>query len=290
MHCTIRRVMWLLLATSVIAGADVFYVEEVVNSGVGAQKRGARRTVHEIHIKGARQRVSTDIEASKDVINTLQKQGAVLQGTKILLLDKGQLYDIDRATATYRQQKLPAAPPKPAVGTPAGTAKPTALAAKADPNREITVRTKALPDTTRIVGVLCRRVAVEMTAQHFKPGTKTVQRVNRYLYQAWMADGFPGYDELVAFRRRQEQQTALAPLIRGGLEQLTDLIEDPGLLEEELAVLKGFPMQSELKVYSTVGNAKEQELLRLSRRVLNLSHASLPDTLFRPAQGLKSVP
>ena len=56
------KIASLLLAAQVAAFADVSYVEEVVNSGVGSKKRGARRTIHQVHIKGARQRVSTDIE------------------------------------------------------------------------------------------------------------------------------------------------------------------------------------------------------------------------------------
>lgn len=290
MHLAIRRLAWLLLTTCAAAAADVSYVEEVVNSGVGSKKRGARKTVYEIHIKGARQRVTTDIEASKEVLNTLQKQGAVLQGTKILLLDQNRLYDIDRQTATYRQQKLPALAPAPKPAAPNAAGKPAAPTVQSDPNREIAVRTKVMTDTTRVAGVLCHRVAAEMTARHFKPGTKKVERVNRYLYQAWMAEAFPGYDELVAFRRRQAAQTALAPLIRGGLDQLGGIVDDPERLESELAVLRGFPMQSELKVYTTVGKKKERELLRLSRRVVSLSHESLNDTLFRPSRDLKSVP
>ncbi len=292
MYRMMHRLTWLLLATSVVAGGDVTYVQEVVNSGVGSQKRGARRTVHEIQIKGVRQRVSTDIEAPKDVARTLQKQGVILQGTKILLLDQGRLYDIDREASTYRQQTLPAPTPKPAPATPGaapgGAAKPAAPVEPKD--REITVRTKVLADTTSIAGILCHRVAAEMTARHFKPGTTTVERINRFLYQAWMADGFPAYAELLAFRRRQEQQTSLAPLVGGGLDQLADAVEDPERLATELAALQGFPMQSELKVFVTVGKAKERELLSLSSRVLRLSQDSLPESLFQPSRELKPVP
>lgn len=288
MHRLTYRITSLLLALQVGVLADVSYVEEVVNSGVGSKKRGARRTVHEVYIKGARQRVSTDIETSKEMIRVLQNQGATLQGTKILLLDQNRLYEIDRATRTYRQQPLPAAKPaaRPGAGKPAA---PTTSSASASPDREITVRTRVLPDTMRIAGVLCHRVAAEMTARHYKPGTRTVERVNRYLYQAWMADGFAGYDDIVAFREMQEARTSLAPLIRGGLEQLADVVEDPERLEIELAKLSGFPMQSELKIFTKVGSAKERQLLRLSRRVLRLSHQSLPDSLFRPSRDLKSV-
>ncbi len=279
------KIASLLLAAQVAAFADVSYVEEVVNSGVGSKKRGARRTIHQVHIKGALQRVSTDIETSKEMTRVLQYQGATLQGTKILLLDQNRLYDINRSTGTYRQQTLPATKRV----APASAGKPAASAASADPNREITVRTRVLQDTMRIAGVLCHRVAAEMTARHFKPGTQTVQRVNRYLYQAWMADAFPGYDDIVAFRGLQQVRTSLAPLLRGGLDQLTDVVEDPERLETELENLRGFPMQSELKVFAKVGSAKERQLLRLSRRVLSLSHQSLPDSLFRPSRDLKSV-
>ena len=288
MHRLTYRITFLLLAAQGGAFADVSYVEEVVNSGIGSKKRGARRTVYEVYIKGARQRVSTDIETSKEMTRVLQNQGATLQGTKILRLDQNRLYDIDRATGTYRQQPLPAAKS----AAPASAGRPAAspkAPAGASPDREITVRTRVLPDTMRVAGVLCHRVAAEMKATHYKPGTQTVQRVNRYLYQAWMADGFAGYDDIVAFREMQKDRTSLAPLIRGGLEQLADVVEDPERLETELAKLSGFPMQSELKIFTKVGSKKERQLLRLSRRVLRLSHQSLPDSLFRPSRDLKSL-
>lgn len=287
-------VLVLILVMAGATLADVSYTEEVVNSGVGSKKRGARRTVHEIHIKGGQQCVSTDIETSKAMAGILRKQGVTLRGTKILRLDQGRLYEIDRDKETYRREALPAVPASPGAGKRAApkiqTQTQVQTQVPSHPNREISVRTKALKDTLRVAGVLCHRVAVEMTARHFKPGTKTVQRVHRYLYQAWMADGFPGYKDITAFRKKQEQTTSLAPLIRGGLEQLADSIEDPERLQSELALLQGFPMQSELKVYSKVGKGRERQLLRLSRKVLSLSQKPLSDALFRPSRKLKSIP
>lgn len=277
--CTAMMVLVALSAT-----ADVLYVEEVVHSGVGNSKRGARKTTVEVAIKGASQRVSADIEASKDVVRTLQKQGVALRETKILRLDQGQLIDIDRSTQTYRNAPLPAPRPAPAAG---GTAKPAGRTPATDPNREINVRAKTFDDTTRVAGILCRRVAAEMTARHFQPGTRTVVRTNRYLYQAWMAEDFPGYADIVAFRQRQEARTSMAPLVRGGLDQLGDSIDDSERLADELASLTGFPMQSKLQVYTKVGNGKERELMTLTRRVLRLTHQPLPDTLFRPSRELK---
>ncbi len=122
------KIASLLLAAQVAAFADVSYVEEVVNSGVGSKKRGARRTILQVHIKGALQRVSTDIETSKEMTRVLQYQGATLQGTKILLLDQNRLYDINRSTGTYRQQTLPATKRV----APASAGKPAASAASAD--------------------------------------------------------------------------------------------------------------------------------------------------------------
>lgn len=315
MKCRVRHLLPALLLAAA-AGGDVSYVAEVVNSGVGASQRGARRTVHEVAIKGARQRVSTDIETSKEVVQVLQKQGVPLQETRILLLDQNRLYDINRSTGTYRQRPLPAAK-KPAVApadttaattaakaatpatAPAPAGKPVAPAASTpapapakaeDPNRSISVRSKSFPDTTRVAGVLCQRVAVEMTARHTDPKTKKVARVNRYLYQAWMARDFPGYAEIVRFHALQEERTSMAPLLSGGLDQLRDVVDDPERLEGELASLQGFPMQSQLKVYSTIGTQKERLLMTLSTEVLQMSTASLSDTLFRPAKQFKSLP
>lgn len=273
------RALCLAAIAAVAAAADVTYQEEVVNSGVGPSRRGARRTVQEVAIKGTRQRVVTDIETSKEMTRVLQQQGKALQGTTILRLDQGRLYDIDRSTKTYRQQSLPTAKPASAP-----------VAAPPDTAREIVFRTQALPETKAVAGVPCRRVAAEMTARHFRPGTKEVVRTNRYLYQAWMADDFPGYAEIDTFLRLQQQQTSLPPLVRGGLEQLGEGLEDPDRLERELAALRGFAFQSELTVTTAVGSQSPRQVFKLSRKILRISHQPIADDLFQPSEDLKQVP
>ena len=272
-----RQLHWVvaLLAGACAAQADVYYEEEVVHPGVGPAKRGSRRTLYKVHIQGSRQRVSADIETSARMAKVLMSQGKSLRTTTILHLDQGRLYDIDRTALTWRLAPLPAA--KPAVAAP-----------KEAPGREIAFRTRALPDTTRIAGILCRRMAAEMTARHFRTGTREVVRTNRYLYQAWMAEGFPGYDEIKAFLQLQKARTSLPPLALGGGGP-GDALEDPGRLEQELGTLKGFPLGSRLEVFTATGSSPEKQILRLSRRILRLAHEPLPDSLFQPSAQLKRL-
>ena len=75
-------VLVLILVMAGATLADVSYTEEVVNSGVGSKKRGARRTVHEIHIKGGQQCVSTDIETSKAMAGILRKRRTGTAGSR----------------------------------------------------------------------------------------------------------------------------------------------------------------------------------------------------------------
>ena len=269
-----RQVHWAvaLLAGALAAQGDVCYEEEVVHSGVGPEKRGARRTLYQVCIQGSKQRVSADIETSERMARVLAGQGKSLRSTAILRLDQGRLYDIDRTALTVRQAPLPAAKPS-AAASPEQT-----------PDREISFRTRDLPDTMRIAGILCHRVAVEMTARHFRSGTREVTRRNRYLYQAWMAKGFPGYDEITSFLRLQKARTSLGPLAFGG--GLGEDLEDPGRLEQKLDRLEGFPMRSRLDVFTAAGSGPETQLLRLSRKVLRLSHEALPDSLFQPSAQL----
>ncbi len=272
-----RQLHWAvaLLAGVCAAQADVYYEEEVVHPGVGPAKRGARRTLYKVYIQGSRQRVSADIETSEQMAKVLLNQGKSLRTTTILHLDQGRLYDIDRTALTWRQAALPA--PKPAAAAP-----------PEDPEREIAFRTRALPDTRKIAGILCRRVAAEMTARHFRTGTREVARTNRYLYQAWMAEGFPGYDEIQAFLQMQKARTSLPPLALGG-SGLGDTLESPERLEDELESLEGFPMSSRLEVFTATGSSAEKQILRLSRRILQLAHEPLPDSLFQPSAQLKRL-
>ena len=271
-----RHLYWAVafLAGACAAQADVYYEEEVVHSGVGPDKRGARSTLYKVWIKGSRQRVSADIETSEKMAKVLRSQGRSLRETTILLLDQGRLYDIDRVALTFRQDRLPAAKP--------------AAAAKESPDREISFRTRDLKETKKIAGIRCRRVAAEMTARHFASGSREVKRTNRYLYQAWMADGFPGHAEIDAFLRMQKQKTSIPPVALGG-GGLGDALEDPGRLERELGNLKGFPMTSRLEVFTASGGGSEKRILRLSRKILRMEHKTLSDTLFLPSAQLKRL-
>ena len=171
----------LSFAGSSDVAADVSYVEEIVNSGFGPNKTGARTTTSHVYIKGERQHVRSQIKATEKQARILASQGQPLNGSTILQLDKANLYKIDLGKRTYTHTRLPAAK---AVAAPA----PAAKRAAADPTQETSFRTKRLPETKRVEGVLCHRVAVEMTVRHFQPGTQQVRRQNRYLYQAWVAD------------------------------------------------------------------------------------------------------
>ena len=270
-----RQLHWVVafLVGAGAAQADVYYEEEVVHSGVGPDKRGARKTLYKVWIKKSWQRVSADIETSKKMAKVLRSQGRSLRETTILLLDQGRLYDIDRTALTFRQDRLPAAKP--------------AAAAKDSPDREISFRTRDLKEKKKIAGILCRRVAAEMTARHFRSGTREVARTNRYLYQAWMAEGFPGYDEIDAFLRLQKPRTSIPPVALGG--GLGDAPDDPGRLERELGNLKGFPMTSRLEVFTASGEGPEKRIMRLSRKILRMEHKTLADTLFVPSAQLKRL-
>ena len=181
---------------TVSAGADVYYVEEVINSGLGAARRGARKTINKVYIKGKEQKVESSIEAGKETVRNLRKQGQPLEASTILKLDDRVVYNIDRVEHTFRQEKLPAA-------------KPVAGGASSSPSApEISFRIKELPDTTRIAGIFCRRVAAEMRARYYKSGTRKVRKENRYLYQAWIGRDFPGYGEIQRFQELHLRTTS----------------------------------------------------------------------------------
>ena len=256
--------------------ADVSFVEQIVNSGFGPKKTGARKTTNRVYIKGHRQRVHSEIEAGKAETRTLKKQGVPLTGSTILQLDQASLYSYDHARQAFTHQPLP----------PASIAAPSAAKRVAtDPNREVTFESKELAETKSIGGIVCHKVAVQMRVRHMTPGTKKVRRQNRYLYQAWVATEFPGYEEIEGFRRLQEQKTSHPSLIGGGLEQIENAADDYGDISEEIEALKGFPMHSILKVYTKSGKKKERQIFQLSRKVTSLSYAALPDTLFEAASG-----
>ncbi len=274
------RILLLSLTIAVVAAGsgrpDVFYEEEVVNSGMGSKKVGARKTVNRIYIKGQRQRVHSEIKANKKDRKKLRKQGTPLEESTILQLDRANVFEIDHAQQTYLQQRLP-----PAAG------KRVAGQKRNDQSPEVSFRTKIMPDTSRIEGILCRRVAAELKARHFKPGTKELRRENRYLYQAWMATDFPGSGEIEDFLERHRKKTSYPSPMGGGLDQLAKSVDDYDKLEEELSALKGFPMQSELKVFTKKAGGKQKQLLKLSRKVNSLSYSPLPDSLFELSKGLR---
>ena len=83
---------------SVEVGADVSYVEEIVNSGIGAAKVGARKTVRKVYVKGQSQHVRDEVKTAK----------AVEIGSTILRLDRLNRYDIDHSSKTFTEHKLPA--------------------------------------------------------------------------------------------------------------------------------------------------------------------------------------
>jgi hypothetical protein len=260
------------------AGADIHYTEEIANSGLGPKKVGARKTTNSVYIKGERQKVRSQIEASKELAQALEKEGKPLNSSTILRLDAAKLYKVDHLRQTYAQEALPAP------GAPA--AKPAASANAP----EIQFEVKALPDTSRIEGILCRRVAAQMKAHYYQPGTKTLRKENRYLYQAWIARDFPGYQEIERFQRLQAQKTSFPPLISGDLEQLKDMVDDYDQLAEKAAAkeLEGLVMESALKVFVNTGKGEEQ-LFQLNRKVRGLSYSALPDSVFEVSKDLNQL-
>jgi hypothetical protein len=277
--------MFMLLLALIFAGAlhpigaDIHYTEEISNSGLGPKKVGARKTTNDIYIKGERQKVRSQIEASKELTQALEKEGKPLNSSTILRLDAAKLYTVDHLRQTYAQEALPA--PAPAAGKPAA----------AGPNApEIQFQVKALPDTNHIEGVLCRRVAAEMRARYYQAGTKTLRRENRYLYQAWIARDFPGYQEIERFQRLQAQKTSFPPLISGSLEQLKGIVEDYDQLAEKSAAkeLEGLVMESVLKVFVNSGKGEEQ-IFQLGHKIGKLSYTALPDSVFEVPKGLNQI-
>jgi hypothetical protein len=264
------------------AGADVSFVEEITNSGVGPKKVGARKQTNQVFIKGERQRVHSEIQTSKETAQALQKQGQSLNGSTVLRLDRANVYQIDHAKQVFVQSALPA----PAPGAAAGSAAKPAAKDPAGP--EVAVQVKDFPDTSRIEGILCRRVAVEMRARYYEPGTQKLRRENRYLYQAWISKDFPAYQEIRQFETLQNRKTSYPPLVRGGLEQLKDAVDDYGPLAGQLAALEGLPMESVLKVFVNTGG-NEQQVFQLNRRIKAFSYSAVPDSVFEVSKNLQRV-
>jgi hypothetical protein len=266
-----------LMIGVVSSGADVYFVEEVVNPGFGAKKTGARKTTSKVYIKGKQQKRESSIEADKKTVKALRDQGQPLLSSTILRLDKDEVFEIDLDAQTFVQTKIPPA------------AKKVAKKAKST-NPKIRFAVKEPGDTTRIAGVLCKRVVAQMRARYFDPKTKKVRRENRYTYDAWVARDFPGYQEIKAFQNLQAAKTSYPPLIGGGLGQLRETVEDYDQLVSELDALEGFVMRSTIRV-SVVRPSKkgEIEVFRLERQVKSLMTSALPDSVFGVSRALTKV-
>lgn len=296
------RVVWISMtiafAAAATARADVSYQEEVVNSGMGPKKIGARKTTNRIYIKGDRQRIHSEIETTAKSVKK-STRGGPADASTILQLDRSTVLEINHEQLIYSRRSLPRLDrggmpgPMGAATTRAAAKrraadKRTAAAVNAR-EREISFRTRALPDTATINGISCKRIAAELVARHYIPGTQKVRRENRYLYQAWIATEFPGYEEIRRFNQHQSEKTSYPLLASGGLDQLANSVDDYDDLQEKLAEIEGFPIQSELKVFTKAAGQKERQLLRLQRKVASLTHTPLPDSLFEPSKDLRLV-
>jgi hypothetical protein len=269
-----------LLAAFTASEADVYFVEEIINPGFGRKKVGARRTRNRVYIKGRRQKVASTIETSKRAARALREQGRSLESSTILRLDKKQVYEIDLETQTYVER--PAPPPDSTA-----TAR-RAITDSAGPTIRFAV--KEIGDSTRVAGIPCRHVVAQMRARYMDPRTGKVRRENRYTYDAWIATGFPGYPEIVAFQQSQQDSTSYPSLINGGLEQLTGAVDDLEQLEAELAALEGFAMRSTIRVtVRRAGKKGETEVFRLEREIKEFSHSPLADSVFTVPRAMKRV-
>ena len=275
-----------LVTTTVMCAADVSYTEEIVNSGIGSARIGASRTVRQVYVKGESQHVRDEIKTGD----------AVKAGSTILRLDRLRSYEIDHASKTFIERQLP--PPAQdwwQASHPGMSSRPESTASKAapkpvadDPNSEVTFNAKTLPDTMRIEGILCRRIAAQMRVRHYAPGSKKVRRETRYLYQAWVADDFPGRADIERFEAQREAKTTIPSKIGGGFGEIKGAVDDYDRLEEEVRELEGFPLQSQLKVFTRAGaDVEEEELFRLSRKVSSFSHTPLSPSLFEVTKGLR---
>jgi hypothetical protein len=262
----------LLLAGAVFSSADVYFEEEIVNPGFGQKKAGARQTTNKVYIKGARQKVETQIQTSKETAQALKKQGQALLSSTILRLDRAEVYQIDLEAQTFVQRKMP--PPAPKAAGKKVAASPS--------NPQVGFAFKETGDSTRIAGIPCKRVVAQMRARYQDPKSGKPLRENRYTYDAWIARNFPGYQEIRAFRTMQDTSTSYPSLISGGLEQMKEAVqEDYAELATRLEELEGFPLRSTLTAsVLRADTQKETEVFRLERQIKVLIYSSLPDSVF----------
>ena len=267
-----------LLAIATGASADVYFEEEIVNPGFGKKKPGARKTINKVYIKGRSQMVERRIEANKKTVQALRKQGHSLHTSTILRLDRAEVYEIDLAARTFVRHEVP----------PARKAAGKKVAPKGGPRIDFAVKVPG--DTSRVAGILCRRVAAQMRVRYYDAKTKKLKRENRYTYDACISKTFSGYGEISAFQTLQDTTTSYPPLISGGLEQLAGAVEDHETLSQELegaVELEGFALRSTLKVtVKRAGKKKASEVFRLERQINSMAFAPLPDSLFRVSKSL----
>ena len=266
-----------LLALVSVVGADVYFVEEIVNPGFGKEKTGARKTTNKVYIKGRNQMVETQIEANKKTVRALKKQGQSLNASTILQLDRAQVYQIDLTARTFAQQKAP----------PARKAAAKKVAKKGAPKLAFAVKVPG--DTSRVAGIACRRVVAQLRARYYDEKGKKLKRENRYTYDACIAKSFPGYGEIASFKVLQDTTTSYPSLIGGGFESL----DDYQALSEEIAgaeELAGFALRSTLTATVKKGSQKRAtEVFRLERQIKTMAHTPLPDSLFRVSKSLKRI-
>lgn len=272
------RSLVLLLAVVGASRADVFLTERVVNSGFGPNKTGARTTVNRVYVKGARQKVVADISVSEAAAKALRQQGQPLRSSTILRLDRDTVYVADLEAQTFVQQRIP--PP----------ATKTAVPAARPGGPQIRFAVEPMPDTARVAGIKCHRVVARMQARYLDPQTGQTRRENRYVFDACMADSFPGYNELKAFDTQQRSETSYPPLVAGGLEQLSQVAEDSQDLAAQMAALRGFPLRSVLTAsVVSAGGSRTTEVFHLERKVQSVQYSPLPDSLFVPSRSLTEI-
>ena len=271
------QLLCILFVSATAVGADVYFVEEVVNPGFGTKKTGARKTTNKVHIKGRSQMVEKRIEANKKTVRALKKQGQSLNTSTILRLDQAQIYEIDLAARTFVQQKAP----------PARKAAAKKVAKKGAPKVDFAVKVPG--DTSRVAGIHCRRVVAQLRAKYYDAEGKKLKRENRYTFDACIATSFPGYREIASFKTLQDTTTSYPPLTGGGLEGL----DDYQALSEQITgskELAGFALRSTLTAtVKKAGKKRAREVFRLERQVKAMAYTPLPDSLFRVSKSLKRL-
>ena len=97
-----------------------------------------------------------------------------------------------------------------------------------------------------------------------------------------MATDFPGSDEIDTFKMDLSTDSSYASINASGLEQLRDVVDN---CDE----VKGFPMQSQIKVFVKQGKDKEKKVFQSTRKVTSISASKISKSEFRVAKGLKKV-